>query len=269
MLFIINKLTKSSTLAFILLLVLFGTQSTAQEDPPKQQELGIFEHLDEYIPDDLTFVDQDYDTVNLKEAIDKPTVLVLVYYECPGICSPLLEGVAEVVSRTELELNKDYQVFTVSFNPAETPRLAKDKKKNYAKLVKNKDVSQGWSYFVGDSASIDKLLKSVGFKVKKVGKDWIHPTALIVLSPEGKITRYLHGLNFLPFDLKMAVVEAQKGKSGPTINKVLRYCFSYDPEGKKYVFNITKISGTIILTLAVILLLVLIFKKGKKQTKEF
>ncbi|MCF8229903.1 MAG: hypothetical protein K9J24_13225, partial [Bacteroidales bacterium] len=189
-------------------------------------------------------------------------------YECPGNCSPLLEGVAEVVSRTDMELGKDYQVFTVSFNPAETPRLAGDKKKNYAKLVKNKDVSEGWSYFVGDSASIDQLLNGVGFKVKKVGKDWIHPTALIVLSPDGKITRYLHGLEFLPFDLKMAVAEAQKGKSGPTINKVLRYCFSYDPEGKTYVFNITKITGTIILSLAAILLLVLIFKKRKKQTKQ-
>ncbi len=269
MLFNINKLTKSIIPASITFLILFGIHMYAQEDPPKQEELGIFEHLDEYIPEDLIFVDQDYDTVNLKEAIDKPTVLVLVYYECPGICSPLLEGVAEVVSRADLELDKDYQVFTISFNPAETPRLAKDKKKNYAKLVKNKDVSKGWPYFVGDSASIDKLLSSVGFKVKKVGKDWIHPTALIVLSPEGKITRYLHGLNFLPFDLKMAVVEAQKGKSGPTINKVLRYCFSYDPEGQKYVFNITKITGTIILSAALILLLVLIFKKGKKQTKEF
>lgn len=241
---------------------------TAQNEPPKQEELGIFEKLDEYIPEDLEFVTQDYDTVNLKSMIDKPTVLVLVYYECPGICSPLIEGVAEVISRTDLELGEDYDVFTISFSPRESPRLAADKKKNYAKLVKNKDVTEGWTYFVGDSANIDRLLNSVGFRVKQVGKDWVHPTALIVLSPNGKITRYLHGLTFLPFDLKMAVAEASKGKSGPTINKVLRYCFSYDPEGKTYVFNVTKITGTIILLAAVIFLLVLIFKKRKNKTSK-
>jgi len=235
----------------------------------ENEELGVFEKLDEYLPEDLTFVTQDYDTVNLKDVIDKPTVLVLVYYECPGICSPLLEGVAEVISRSEMQPGEDYQIFTISFNPAESARLAKDKKNNYAKLVNNKDVDKGWTYFVGDSISIDRLLNSVGFKVKKVGKDWLHPTALIVLSPEAKITRYLHGLTFLPFDLKMAVAEAQIGRSGPTINKVLRYCFSYEPEGKKYVLNITKITGTFILLFAVILLLVLIFrKKDKKLTKE-
>jgi protein SCO1 len=229
-----------------------------------EQELGVFEHLNEYIPDDLVFVNQDYDTLNLKDAIDKPTVLVLVYYECPGICSPLLEGVSDVISKSKMQLGEDYQVFTVSFNPAESPRLGGDKKKNYVKLVKNKDATEGWDFFVGDSANIQNLLNSVGFKVKKTGKDWIHPTALIVLSPEGKITRYLHGLYFLPFDLKMAVTEAQKGIAGPTINKVLEYCFSYDPVGKTYVFNVTKITGTIILSAALILLLVLVLKKKKK-----
>ena len=90
----------------------------------------------------------------------------------------------------------------------------------------------------------------MGYKVKKAGEEYIHPGAIMVLSPEGKITRYLHGTYFLPFDLKMAVIEASEGKSGPTINKVLKYCFSYDPEGQKYVINITKISGSLIIFLS-------------------
>jgi protein SCO1/2 len=198
--------------------------------------------------------------------IDKPTVLVPVYYECPGICSPLLEGVAEVISRTDLVIGIDYQVFTFSFDHTENTKLARDKKKNYSKLVKgNHDLENGWTYFTGDSLNIASLLNSIGYHVKKSGEEFIHPGAIIVLSPEGKITRYLHGTYFLPFDMKMAVVEASRGKSGPTINKVLQFCFSYDPEGKKYVFNVTKISGIIILIFALSLFMTLFVKNNRKK----
>jgi protein SCO1 len=235
-----------------------------------QEELGIYEHLDEYIPDDLVFVTENYDTVNLLDQIDKPTVIVPVYYECPGLCSPLLEGVAEVISSTTVDIGKDYQVFTISFNPAEKTRLAKEKKENYLKLVKNQhgDLEHGWIFHTGDSANISRLLNSLGYKIKKEGKNWIHPGAIIVLSPDGKITRYLHGTYFLPFDLKMAIVEASHGKSGPTINKMLKFCFSYDASGKKYVFNITKVSGIIILLIALGFFVSLVVK-GKKKNKPF
>ena len=236
----------------------------AQEAPA---ELGIYEKLDQVIPDGLVFTDENYNTVDLKKEIDKPTVIALVYYECPGICSPLLEGVAEVITRAKLDLGTEYQVFTISFDPDEKPKLAKDKKTNYAKLVKNKDVQKGWRWFTGDSVNVNNLLNSLGFKVKKQGEEFIHPASLIVVSPEGKITRYLHGTYFLPFDLKMAVIEASEGRSGPTINKVLKYCFSFDPEGKKYVVNITRVSGTLILFIAISFLIGLFLskKRGKKQ----
>ncbi len=168
----------------------------------KSPELGIYEHLDEYIPDDLVFTDENYNVINLKEAIDKPTVIALVYYECPGICSPLLEGVADVITKAKVDLGTEYQVFTMSFDPDEKPKLAKDKKANYAKLVKNKDVQNGWTWFTGDSTNINNLLNALGYKVKRQGQEFIHPAALIVLSPEGKITRYLHGTYFLPFRFK-------------------------------------------------------------------
>jgi protein SCO1/2 len=237
-----------------------------------QEELGIYEHLDEFLPNDLVFVTENYDTVNLLQQIDKPTIIVPVYYECPGLCSPLLEGVAEVISSTPMEIGKDYQVFTISFNPDEKTKLAKEKKENYLKLVKNPkgDLEQGWIFHTGDSANISKLLNSIGYKIKKEGKNWIHPGAIIVLSPKGKITRYLHGVDFLPFDLKMAVVEASQGRSGPTINTMLKFCFSYDAEGKKYVFNITKVSGSIIILVALgfFLSLVLRGNKNKKPSVE-
>jgi protein SCO1/2 len=232
-----------------------------------QEELGIYEHLDTYIPDDLIFVNDHFDTINLLQSIDKPTVIVPVYYECPGLCSPLLEGVADVISKAAVEIGKDYQVFTISFNPAEKTRLAIEKKETYLKLVKDKkgDLENGWKFHTGDSANITRLLNSLGYKIKKEGKEWIHPGAIIVLSPEGKITRYLHGVYFLPFDLKMAIIEASQGKSGPTINKMLQFCFSYDAEGKKYVFNITKVSGSLIILIALGFFGYLVYSSKKKN----
>lgn len=265
---VINPFIKRS--AILLLLSLFNSTFTisglmADEKPA---ELGIYEHLDQILPDGLTFTDENYKVVDLKKEIDKPTVIALVYYECPGLCSPLLEGVAQVITRAKLDLGTEYQVFTISFDPDEKPRLAKDKKANYAKLVKNKDVEKGWRWFTGDSANVTNLLNSLGFKVKKQGEEFIHPASLIVLSPEGKITRYLHGTYFLPFDLKMAVIESSEGRSGPTINKVLKYCFSFDPEGKKYVVNITRISGTLILFIAVSFLAGLLLSKKRGRNKK-
>ena len=254
--------------AFSLFFIFLSNQSVAQVNPVSN-ELGIYEHLDEYISDDLVFIDELFNEVNLKTAIDKPTILCLVYYECPGICSPLMNGLAEAMDKTDINLGIEYQVFTISFNSVEKPPLARKKKQTYSKLVNHGDTENSWKFFTGDSATIEKLMDEVGYKVKKEGNQFIHPGALIMLSPDGKITRYLYGSTyFLPFDLKMAVVEAHEGRSGPTINKVLNYCFSYDPEGKKYVFNVTKVSGTFILLLALGLLGTLIFK-GKNKNKEF
>jgi len=232
----------------------------------QDEELGIYEKLDEFIPEDLTFVSEKGDTVNLLSLIDKPTVLVPVYYNCPGICTPLLEGVADVIDKTDPVLGIDYQFFTFSFNYEETTELAVKKKATFSKLVKgNHDLDNGWKFFTSDSTNVHRLLNSIGYKVKKQGKEYVHPGAIVVLSPEGKITRYLHGTYIMPFDLKMAVVEASEGRSGPTINKFLKFCFSYDAEGKKYVLNITKVSGSIIIFLALALFLTLLLKKNKKK----
>lgn len=231
------------------------------------EELGVYEKLDQYIDSTIVFTDENYAKVHLKDAINKPTVIAMVYYECPGLCTPLLNGLTDVIKKSDLELNKDYQVFTISFSHRETPILAKNKKKTYTRLVGKGDTENGWRFFTGDSLSIDQFLNNIGYKIKPDGEDFIHPATLLVVSPEGKITRYLHGTTFLPFDLKMAIVEANMERSGPTINKILEFCFSYDAEGKKYVFNVTKVSGTIILILALALLgSLLASNKRKKNT---
>jgi protein SCO1 len=251
------------SIGLLLVLIITTSQILVSQD-----ELGVYEHLDEYLSDDLIFTDELYNKVNLKKSIDKPTIISLVYYECPGICSPLLNGLAEAMDRTNIDIGKDYQVYTISFSHTEKSPLARKKKKTYQKLVSHGDTEGSWKFFTGDSITISRLLDQVGFKVKKEGKEYIHPGTLIVISPKGKITRYLYGSTyFLPFDIKMAVVEAAEERSGPTINKMLKYCFSFDPDGKKYVLNFTKISGTIILVIAILLLSTLIIR-GRKKIKS-
>jgi len=258
------------------LLVVFGAlagEAQAVINPAATDddvEIGVVEHLDEYLPENISLINEAGEKVLLADLIDKPTVLNFVYFRCPGICSPLMEGVADVMDRSDLVPGEDYQVFTISFDPGETIDLGIRKKSNYLKLMTNPDkveeAKTGWKFFVSDSASIVHVTKATGFKYKKNGNDFLHAASLIVVSPDQKITRYLNGLTFLPFEWKMAMVEAAKGQSGPTINKVLRFCFSYDPVGQAYVFNVTKISATLILFFAAVLLLILILKPKRKTT---
>ncbi len=256
----LDRILSVNFLIMIMLIFFSGIQIYAEE------QLGVYEKLDEYLADDYIFTDEHFEKVNLKEAIDKPTVIALVYYECPGICTPLMNGLADVMKKSDLELGEEYQVFTISFSHRESPVLAMNKKRTYEKLVGEGDTESGFRFFTGDSLTIKRLIDDVGYSIKAEGAEWIHPATLIVVSPDAKITRYLHGTYFLPFDLKMAVIEAGHGRSGPTINKVLRFCFSYDPEGQSYVLNITKISGTVILILALALLGSLIIGNRRKKT---
>lgn len=249
----------------LVLLVCTGiyAQTPAGVTTAPQPEIGITEHLDEYLPDDLIFTGTDDKTYNLKQLIDKPTVLMFVYYRCPGICSPLMNSVAEMVNKSDLILGKDYQILTVSFDQREGTDLAIKKRKNYHNLITKSFDKEGWRFFSGDSSNIARATDATGFRFKKAGNDFLHSATLIVLSPDGKITRYLQGTYFLPFEFKMAVVEASEGKSGPTIFRILQFCYSYDPVGQQYVLNITKMAGTIILGIGLIVLLILVIKPRK------
>lgn len=230
-------------------------------------EIGVIEHLDEFLPDSISLINENGQQVWLANVIDKTTVINFVYYRCPGICSPLMEAVAGVMDKSDLVPGVDYQVLTISFDPRETIELGIRKKANYLNLMSNKveEAKKGWLFFTSDSASIARATNATGFKYKRTGNDYLHAASLTVVSSDGKITRYLNGMYFLPFEWKMAIVEASKGQSGPTLNKVLRYCYSYDPVGQTYVMNVTKISGTLILFFAVLFLMILIFKPKKKE----
>ena len=254
---------KFYTITTLLFLALLPAPAQSDTDV----EIGVIEKLDQYITMDARLVNEDGDTVIIGDLIDKPTILNFVYYRCPGICSPLMDGLADAMDGNDMVLGVDYQALTISFDPREGSFLAVKKKNNYLNLMEKKEQAEnGWNFFTSDSASIARLTEAAGFRYKPTGNDFIHSATLIILDPKGKITRYMNGIYFLPFELKMSLLEAAEGISGPTINRVLQYCYSYDPVGQKYMLNITKVSATLILFFGVVLLLVLFFFRKRKTT---
>lgn len=260
---------KSLLFLFILCLMpinasLIQAQTYFGPSTNEKEEIGIFEKLGDTIPLDLTFRNEQDSMIRLGDLVDKPTIFSFVYFDCPGICSPLLDGVSDVIEKTDMVLGKDYQVITISFNYRDNPEKAREKKKNF--LRKHSQANSGsWIYLTGDSASIYKITDAVGFKFKQIGFDYIHAGAIIVVSPAGKITRYLYGITFNQFDLKMALIESKKGLARPTINKILAYCYSYDPNGKRYAMDVLKVSGTIMIFVVVLFALTLFIRMKKKK----
>jgi protein SCO1 len=231
-------------------------------------EIGVVERLDEYLPEGIFLTNERGEEVLLADVIDKPTIINFVYYRCPGICSPLMEAVAGVMERSDMVVGKDYQVLTISFDPRETINLGILKKESYLQLLSEHKAGQakdGWLFFVSDSASISKMTNATGYRYKKIGNDFLHASSLVVVSPEGKITRYLNGMYFLPFEWKMAIVEASQGKSGATLSKVLNFCFTYDPVGQAYVLNVTKLGGIMIMFFTTVLFLYLVLKPKRRS----
>jgi protein SCO1/2 len=134
-------------------------------------------------------------------------------------------------------------------------------------MIRKPFPEDAWRFLTGDKQNIHKLTDAIGFYFKRVGQDFEHPVALIILAPDGKIIRYMVGADPLPFDLKMALVEASQGKIGPAISKVVRFCFSYDPKANKLVFNTLKVTGTVTLLFAISFIVFLLFKGRKQQTQ--
>ena len=255
----------------VLAVFVFNTGLFAQDQPkdePPKKEVGFDEKLGETIPLDLNFLDEYGQTVSLQQLFDKPVLLCLVYYRCPGLCSPLLKGVAEVVDKIDLDAGKDFRVITISFEPKETYLTASEKKNNYLASMRKQIPYDSWKFLVGDSLSIAKITDAVGFRYMPQGKDYIHGAAIMTISPQGKIARYLYGTEFQPLDVKMALIEAAEGRTGPTISKLLQLCYSYDPEGKTYVLNITRIAGGGVLFFIAIFVTVFVIRKKKNNPPD-
>ena len=229
-------------------------------------EVGIDERLGATIPLSLQLNDETGQPVSLRALVDKPTVLTLNYFRCGGICTPQLNNLVQTLNRIEIEPGRDFQVITVSFDSADTFEVAAAKRTNYLKLMKRPFPPTAWRFLTGDEAATKALAAAVGFNFKRQGESFIHAGALIILSPEGKVTRYMYGITYLPADLEMAVDEAASGLVRPTISKALSFCFSYDPAGRKYVINVTRIAGLATLMLAIVFAAgVLLLSRGRVE----
>jgi len=233
-------------------------------------QLGIEENLGAMVPLDLTFIDEKGKSRTLKEYMDgKPTMISLNYFRCAGICTPQLEDMAQMLSRLDLAENTDYKVLTISFAEDETPPLAAAKRKTMLSSMSRPYVQDAWHFLLSDNNSTAVLANIVGFEYEKTLSkagvvDYVHPAALIMLSPKGKVTRYLNGIEQLPFDVKMALMEAGEGKVGPTIAKNLLFCFAYDPKGKTYVFMWEKVVG-VLMTLIMLAFFIYLVKTTKRE----
>jgi protein SCO1 len=259
-----------TTVIFILLFtcvnLAFPQNFIKESNFTKEVDIGIIEQLGETIPLDLTFNNESSESVTLRELIKRPTILMFVYFDCPNLCSPLMDGVADVISKLDLVLGKDYEVITISFNTKDTPEKAKEKKVNFVQKI-SKENQKFWIYLTGTQEHIDSITASVGYKYKAQGLDFAHPSVIMILSPAGKITRYLYGLTYLPFDVKMAIIEAKKGIARPTSNRVLEYCFAYNPSSKTYTLQVTRIVGILMLFIAIVGFILLVVRR-KTKTKN-
>ena len=254
---------------FLTLIIFLHSAANAHVEQSKELSgIGIDEKLGQIIPLDLAFHDENGNPVTLRQLIHTPTVLALVYFHCPNVCSLLLQNLADVLNRVPAEPGKEYQVLSISFDEREKPILALQRKKIYLKMIQKPFPEDTWRFLTGDKDNIQKLTDAIGFHFKRVGEDFEHPVALIILAPDGKIIRYMYGTDFLPFDLRLAFFEASQGRIGPTIAKVVRFCFSYDPKANKFVFNILKVTGTVTLVFALSFVVFLLLKGRKQHPKE-
>ncbi len=219
--------------------------------PPYLTNVGIEQHLDGQVPSNLTFVDDTGRQVKLGDYFGKkPLILNLVYYTCPMLCSEVLAGLTGSMKLVKFDIGKEFEVLTVSFNPQETTQLAAQKKADYLKRYGRPGAAAGWHFLTGPPESINALTKAVGFQYQydPAKNQYAHATAIMVLTPQGRISRYFYGVDFPPKDLRMGLVEASSGKIGNPVDQILLYCYHYDPAAGKYgavVSNMLKVGGAL------------------------
>ncbi len=235
----------------------------ANTRPPRLENVGIEQHLDAQVPPDLIFRDDIGKAVKLGDYFgQKPLILNLVYYNCTMLCGEALAGLSSAMRLIKFDVGNEFDVITISFDPRETPEMAASKKKDYIGRYGRANAAAGWHFLTGPPESVNALAKAVGFQYQYDAKtnQYAHATAIMVLTPQGRISRYFYGVDFPPKDLRMGLVEASQGKIGNAVDAVLLYCYHYNPETGKYgaiVSNILRLAAaaTILLLSSLIFIL--------------
>jgi protein SCO1/2 len=210
---------------------------TASTIPAPLREIGFDQNLDQELPLDVTFRNEAGATVRLGDYFGKrPVVLVFAYFDCPMLCTQVINGLASALDVLSLKPGKDFEIVTISFNPKDTPASASAKKANYIARYKQPGAAAAWHFLTGDQPSIDRVTEAAGFRYvwDKETQQFAHPTGVIVLTPDGKLARYLFGIEYGPRDLRMAIVDASAGQVGNPVDSLLLYCYHYDPMTGRY-----------------------------------
>lgn len=252
--------------AAILVAAAVGSASGRPELASAQSRsgVGIDERLGSSVPFDLQLIDEQGMAVRLGQLARAPVILSLVYYRCKNSCDFLLTGEAAALAAMDAKPGLDYLALTVSFDDREGPEDARAAKRVALESMQKPFPVDGWRFLTGSEGDLGRLTDAVGFRYARTDDGFDHPLGLIILSPSGKIVRYMNGADFLPADLTLSLMEASTGTVRPTIAKVLRFCFSYDPRSRALVFNTLKISAILVIALAAALALYLLFG-GKKR----
>lgn len=209
------------------------------------------QRLNAPVPLETIFHDEQNQAVPLRTYFgDKPVVLALVYYRCPSLCNLTLTEMASSLSRVPLEPGRDYNAVVVSIDPAETPALAAEKKANYAKIFKRGGFNAGWHFLTGNEDSISNLANAVGFHYRwdDATHQFVHAAGIMIVTPEGKLSRYFYGVQYAPADVRLSLVEASAHKIGSPVDYALLYCFHYDPSTGRYtlaILNVLKLAGAV------------------------
>ncbi len=240
--------------------------------PPGLQNVGIEQHLDQQIPPDLSFRDETGKPVRLGDYFGKkPMILNLVYYNCPMLCGEVLSGLESALRVLKFDVGKEFDVLTVSFDPRETPDMATKKKAEFLKRYGRAGAAGGWHFLTGPQESIDALTKAAGFQYQydpKTGQ-FAHATAIMVLTPDGKIAQYYYGVEYAPKDLRLGLIQASENKIGTLADQVLLYCYHYDPTTGKYgaiISRVLQLSGlATILALGILMTVLIRFGSGRGE----
>ncbi|MGQ9657878.1 MAG: SCO family protein [Fimbriimonadales bacterium] len=237
-----------------------GEAAARQEYENITSQVGIEQNLGRQLPLELTFTDETGKTVRLGDYFgERPVILVMAYYECPMLCTVVLNELTRAMNGLDLRIGKDFEVVTVSISPTETHELAAKKKANYVKSYNYEGAEKGWHFLVGEEKNIKQLADAVGFKYvyDPKTKQYAHAAGIMVATPDGKLARYLIGVDFAPRDLKFALAESSQGKIGNPVLSAVLYCFQYDPSTGRYglvVLRVIQLAGIItVLSLATLI----------------
>lgn len=230
--------------------------------PPALQGVGIDQKLNDQVPLNLVFKDEYGRSAPLATYFgSKPVVLALVYYQCPMLCTQILNGLTSSLKEVSFDPGKDFQVLAVSFDPQDTPQLAMQKRENYLRRYDRAGTANGWHFLTGDEQNIKALTSAVGFRYKydAVNKQYIHASGIMILTPHGRLSRYFYGVDYAPRDIRLGLVEASADQIGSPVDQVLLFCYHYDPATGKYgavTMNILRLfGGAFVLVCGTILLI--------------